>query len=74
MANSVKLQVAVDGSEGKLPFGESLIDHLHDLFQLLFIVRVELPDRPQQLLDQNVIDLEADAESTLRWWLTGRAG
>jgi hypothetical protein len=31
MANSVKPQVAVDGSEGKLRAGELIIDHLHDL-------------------------------------------
>jgi hypothetical protein len=31
MANSVKPQVTVGGSEGKLRLGEFVIDHLHDL-------------------------------------------
>jgi hypothetical protein len=57
MPNSVKLQVAVDGSEGKLPAGESFIDHLHNLLQLLRIIRIELANRPQQLLDNYVVDL-----------------
>jgi hypothetical protein len=47
MPNAIKLQVAVDDSDAELS-GELLIDHLHDLFQLLVVMRIELADRPQQ--------------------------
>ena len=57
-AISVKLQVAVDVSEGeRFPAGIFLIDNLYDLLHLLLVVRVVLANRLQQLLDQNVVDL-----------------
>ena len=54
LASSVKLQVAVDGSDGKLALRELRIDHLHDVFQLQLVIRIVLADGAQQLLDQDV--------------------
>jgi hypothetical protein len=58
IAITVKLQVAVDVSEGELfPAAVFLIDDLHDLFHFHLIVRVVLTNRLQQLLCQDVVNL-----------------